>query len=161
MPDPDKRWRRLSADRVAALLFLALVGIYGWQGTQFTAALQVDVVGPSFFPKVLTAAGVLLGLFLIGSATGRQSESERDKPRRDDRAALTPAALLLGYIIAFEPAGFPLATFVFLIMGFKYLGYPSWSGAAAWGLTVTALAWLVFYVGLDLRLPLGPLGLFR
>lgn len=161
MAGPAKRRTRLSADRIAALLFLAAVAIYGWQGAQFTAVLQVDVIGPSFFPKILTAAGVLLGVLLLVSGTEQKATTSGDAPARGEFVALAPAALLLAYILALEPAGFPIATVVFLAAAFKYLGHPSWAGAVVYSVVATAVTFLVFYVGLGLRLPLGPLGFLK
>lgn len=160
MAGPGKHRTRLSADRIAALLFLAAVAVYGWQGAQFTAVLQVDVIGPSFFPKILTVTGLLLGALLLVSRTQQKATAD-EAPAHGDFAALAPAALLLAYILALEPAGFPIATVVFLAAAFKYLGHPSWAGAIVYSLVATAVTFLVFHVGLGLRLPLGLLGFLK
>ena len=73
-PSGVKAW--LSGERITALLFLGLVAIYGWEGSKFTAALQVDVVGPSLFPRILTVAGLLLGLILLIKAPRRDAEDD-------------------------------------------------------------------------------------
>jgi putative tricarboxylic transport membrane protein len=153
-PSGVKAW--FSGDRIVALLFLGLVALYGWQGSKFTAALQVDVVGPALFPGILTVVGLLLGLTLLIRAPRREAE-EGTMGARHHLVVLIPVLLLMGYVLALEPAGFPLATAVFLAVSFKYFGQPSWKGAILYSLTITAVVFLLFYYGLDLKLPLGPL----
>jgi putative tricarboxylic transport membrane protein len=153
-PSGVKAW--LSGERITALLFLGLVAIYGWEGSKFTAALQVDVVGPSLFPRILTVAGLLLGLILLIKAPRRDAE-EGATGVREHLVVLMPVLLLLGYSLALEPVGFPLATAVFLAVSFKYFGQPSWKGAVLYSLAITVSVFALFYYGLDLKLPLGPL----
>ncbi len=74
---------------------------------------------------------------------------------------MTPAALLLGYVLVLEPVGFPIATLVFLAATFRYLGYPSWKGALLLAAIITAAVFGLFYIVLDLRLPLGVLAGLR
>lgn len=145
-----------SGDRVAALLFLALVALYGWEGSKFTAALQVDVVGPTLFPRILAVAGLLLGVILLVKAPRRQAD-EKAIGAREHFAVLVPILLLLGYALALEPAGFPLATAVFMAVSFKYFGQPSWKGAILYSVAITLIIFVLFFYGLDLKLPLGPL----
>jgi hypothetical protein len=55
----------LSADRVAALLFLCLFAAYGLMGSRIRSALSVDVVGPGFFPTAIAIFGVGLALIFL------------------------------------------------------------------------------------------------
>lgn len=149
---------RFGGDRVAALLFLCAVLVYGWGGTQLTASLQGDVIGPAFFPRILTGLGIVLAilLFLRGAAaTGRG-----DGKAGSDVTALVPAVMLLAYALVFEPLGFLLATPLFLVSAFRYLGHPGWSGAAGYSAAVTAVVFVLFRYLLDIHLPLGPLARF-
>lgn len=143
-----------NADRIAALCFLVLAAVYGWQSTKFSAALEVDVVGPGFFPKILTVVGLVLGFLLL---FGRSDENAGGSAAPSQLAAMTPAALLLGYVLVLEPVGFPIATLAFLAATFRYLGYPSWKGALLLAATIAAAIFSLFYIVLDLRLPLGVL----
>ena len=149
-----------NADRIAALFFLVLVALYGWQSTQFSAALEVDVVGPGFFPKILAVFGLVLGiLLLIGRSDEKADGTTEGASSR--LVAMAPAALLLGYVLVLEPVGFPIATVVFLAATFRYLGYPSWKKALLLAATITAAVFCLFYLVLDVRLPLGVLGGLR
>ena len=146
----------LSADRTAALLFLLVVGLYGWGGSQLTAALQGDLIGPAFFPRILTVLGLVLGvlLFVQGRPGAAKDASEASG---SDVTALVPAAMLLVYALVLEWLGFPVATVAFLIVAFRYLGHPSWIGAAGYSVVITAAVFALFQYVLDLKLPLGML----
>jgi putative tricarboxylic transport membrane protein len=149
----------LGGDRIAALLFLGVVLIYGWGGTQLTASLQGDIIGPAFFPRLLTVLGILLGvlLFVQGSPPAKNDKTAEEG---SDITALVPAAMLLAYGLVFETLGFLLATPLFLVIAFRYLGHPSWAGILGYSAAVTAVIFVLFQYLLDIRLPLGPLARF-
>lgn len=149
----------LGGDRVAALLFLGVVLAYGWSGTRLTAALQGDVIGPAFFPRLLTVLGILLGILLLlqGGSEGQKNKSVETE---SDLTALVPAAMLLAYALVFEDLGFLLATPLFLVISFRYFGHPSWAGVIGVSAAVTAVIFGLFYYLLGIRLPLGPLAGF-
>ncbi|MDP1537385.1 MAG: tripartite tricarboxylate transporter TctB family protein [Burkholderiales bacterium] len=149
----------LGGDRIAALLFLGVVLVYGWGGTQLTASLQGDVIGPAFFPRLLTVLGILLGilLFVQGAPVAKKDKAGDES---SDITALVPAAMLLAYALVFEPLGFLLATPLFLVITFRYLGHPSWAGIFGYSAAVTAVVFGLFQYLLDIRLPLGPLARF-
>lgn len=149
----------LSSDRIAALLFLCVVLVYGWGGTQLTASLQGDVIGPAFFPQILTVLGIVLSvlLFVQGAPSTKKEKVDGDG---SDIMALVPAAMLLAYALVFELLGFLLATPLFLIVAFRYLGHPSWIGVLGYSGLVTAVTFALFQHLLDIRLPLGMLARF-
>jgi putative tricarboxylic transport membrane protein len=149
----------LGSDRIAALLFLGLVLVYGWGGTQLTASLQGDVIGPAFFPRLLTVLGILLGILLFVQGVP-DAKKEKLAGEGSDSTALVPAAMLLAYALVFEPLGFLLATPLFLVITFRYLGHPSWAGIFGYSAAVTAVVFVLFKYLLDIRLPLGPLARF-
>ncbi|MCE2946660.1 MAG: tripartite tricarboxylate transporter TctB family protein [bacterium] len=166
---------RLGADRVIALLCLGIVLLYGWGGSELSAALQGDVIGPALFPAVLAAFGVLLCvvLFINGGPASRADASGDDAAGTDvtgagaaiapatasnpdpdpDLPALVPAGLLLAYVLAFEWLGFMLSTVVFLTVTFRYLGHPRWRSALAYAVLATGVIFLVFHMGLGIKLP--------
>jgi len=150
--------RFLNADSTAALVFLAVVALYGWEGARFSAALQVDVVGPAFFPKILTVTGLILGvLLLFGRAPDAERNQEAAARAGTHLIALAPALLLLAYVLLLVPLGFPLATTAFLAVTFRYLGHPGWKGALLFAVVITAAAFSLFHMVLEVRLPLGVL----
>jgi putative tricarboxylic transport membrane protein len=149
----------IGGDRIAALLFLGVVLVYGWGGTQLTASLQGDVIGPAFFPKLLTVLGILLGVLLFMQGAPLKKDKTGDGEGADI-TALVPAAMLLGYALVFESLGFLLATPLFLAITFRYLGQPGWAGIFGYSAAVTAVVFSLFHYLLDIRLPLGLLARF-
>lgn len=143
----------LSGDRLVAMVFLAVILVYGWGGNQLTASLQGDLIGPAFFPRLLTVLGIVLAALLVLKPAGAGKGKAADQG--SDITALVPAAMLLGYALIFEYLGFLLATPLFLLVAFRYLGHPGWAGAAGYSITVTAVLFGLFKYVLDIRLPLG------
>jgi putative tricarboxylic transport membrane protein len=139
---------------MTALFFLALVAVYGWQSTHFSAALEVDVVGPAFFPKILAGFGLILGILLFAERSPEAADGDADQSR-SDLEAFVPAAMLLAYVLLLELIGFPVATLGFLAATFRYLGYPSWKGAFVLAAIITAIVFCLSYLVLEIRLPLG------
>lgn len=150
----DRMKAVLTADRVAALMFIALALLYGWDAARLTPSLQGDVIGPTFFPRILTVLGIVLGvlLFLQGAPSKAKNAPEGSG---SDLIALVPAAMLLVYVLTLEWLGFPLATALFLVVTFRYLGHPGWLGAAGYSVVITAAVFVLFYFALGLKLPLG------
>jgi len=138
----------LSADRVAALVFLCVFAAYGFFGSQIRSALSVDVVGPGFFPTVVGIIGAGLAIVLLAS---RKAD---DEPLFEpDIVALAPVALLLLYVVSLPIVGFLVATPIFLTVGFRFLGCPSWLRAVIYAVLATAAAYLLFHTFLEVRLP--------
>ncbi len=149
----------ISPDRIAALLFLLVVLLYGWGGSQLTTALQGDVIGPAFFPRILTVLGIVLGIVLFVQGATRE-KTDGPEERGSDLTALVPAAMLLVYALVMEWLGFVLATVPFLVIAFRYLGHPSWLGATGYSAAITATVFVLFQYLLDIRLPFGMLAKF-
>lgn len=149
----------LGSDRIAALLFLCVVLVYGWGGTQLTASLQGDVIGPAFFPRILTVLGLVLVVLLFVQGAPAAGKDKADG-EGSDIMALVPAAMLLAYALVFESLGFLLATPLFLIVAFRYLGHPGWIGVLGYSGLVTAVTFALFQYLLDIRLPPGILARF-
>jgi putative tricarboxylic transport membrane protein len=159
---------RLGADRIIALLCLGFVLLYGWGGSNLATALQGDVIGPALFPAVLAAFGVLLCVVLfvngrppaakVEPETGPDAARDTPAPPDPDLPALVPVALLLAYVLVLERVGFLLSTAVFLTVAFRYLGHPRWGSALAYAVVFTLVIYLLFHVGLGIKLPAGLLG---
>jgi len=138
----------LSADRIAALVFLGVFAVYSFLGSQIRSALSVDVVGPGFFP---TAVGILgAGLAIVLLFRRKEGEAPLFEP---DLVALVPVILLLLYVASLPIFGFRVATPVFLTVAFKFLGCPGWLRAAIYAAISTAVAVFIFNYLLEVRLP--------
>lgn len=133
---------------VAALLIGGAYLAFAW--TSIRAPIQYDPLGPESWPIILGGLIVAAaGLRLLRPA-GARPELER---RAAGRLAVVVAGLVL-YAFAFERAGFVLATWGFCALVTGLLGARPLS-AAAFGLCVGLLGYLLFTHALDLRLPAG------
>jgi putative tricarboxylic transport membrane protein len=125
--------------------------------------------GPGLFPTII-------GIFMIAMALGcLLQELLPRKQRKIQAASLAPAeepaapedrdvtktvqltALMIGYIFALKPAGFPLAICAFLVVAIRIFGYRKWLPALAMAAIITAISYLAFVFWLKVPLPLGVL----
>lgn len=147
----------ISADRLVALIMIVGFTAYGIKGSKLESSLGVDVVGPDFYPTAISVLGVVLSFFLlIGRKAAVPGDTERPETARE-LGAIVPLAMMFAYILSLDFLGFPIATFIFLVVAVRYLGCPTWLRSIVFGLASTVLAVLLFRYGLVLRLPRGDL----
>ena len=125
----------MALDRWVALVLLGICLTYG-----YTAWFMMDgalppimkrlAVWPSSFPKVLSIAGIILSLIVVlGIEKGEVKVGDIDYRRLHEHKlgqALALLGLMVAYAILLRPAGFLLATSVFLIGGSVILGERRW-----------------------------------
>jgi putative tricarboxylic transport membrane protein len=139
----------LSADRLAALIFLCLFAAYALMGSRIRSALAVDVVGPGFFPTAIGIFGIGLALvFLL-----QPNRKEGAAVFQPDMVSLAPIGMLLLYVFCLPIVGFTVATPVFLAIAFKFLGCPGWLRPVIFAVLSTAAAVFLFGYLLEVRLP--------
>ena len=126
----------MGLDRYIALVFLLVCAVYGYTAF-FTMdqglppIMQRNPVWPSTFPKVLSVAGILVGLWLVlGLEKPLDPKEEVINYRKLTEYKLGQAVLLLAlmvvYALALRPAGFLISTTVFLVAGTAVLGERRW-----------------------------------
>lgn len=121
--------------------------------------------GPGFFPMVV-------GVFLIATALGCLLQ-EILKCKTDDRHPGSPSsgeaasaksnfgktvqlmALMVAYILALTPLGFPLTICIFLVVSTRIFGSRHWVFALVAAAIVTAISYVSFVIWLKVPLPLG------
>jgi len=125
----------MALDRWIALIFVAFCCIYGYAAF-FTMDhllppfMQRNPVWPSTFPKMLAVLGAVVGLIVL---LGLEKTDDSAEPGATDinyrnlrEYKLGQATVLLGLMVAYalllRPAGFLLATTVFLVAGSAVLG---------------------------------------
>ncbi|NNJ69346.1 MAG: tripartite tricarboxylate transporter TctB family protein [Boseongicola sp.] len=125
----------MALDRWIALIFVAFCCIYGYAAF-FTMDhllppfMQRNPVWPSTFPKMLAVLGAVVGLIVL---LGIEQTDDSAEPGATDinyrnlrEYKLGQATVLLGLMVAYalllRPAGFLLATTVFLVAGSAVLG---------------------------------------
>lgn len=146
-PATRGRW----SDRVAGAILLALALWYWWEAGSYQVAFG-DVAGPSLFPRVVAVPFALLALAILL------------KPDPDPVWLRWPAAarqagalaVLIGYPLAIEPLGFPIATFLACLPLSLVLG-ASWLQATLSALAIALGLFFLFDGVFGLPLPPGPL----
>jgi putative tricarboxylic transport membrane protein len=153
-------------DLILALGAMAL-GIFVIAVTcSFPQALVADTVGPRAFPFGLGALFLICGgavtiqrLRAMNAAGGFQvaSEGNDDEPEHQSSALRAAAfiAVTFGYAALLKPLGFILATPIFLIAAFAIMKERNWLTVVGSAIIYTVLAYLLFEVLLDARLPKG------
>ena len=143
----------MGLDRYIALVFLLVCAVYGYTAF-FTMdqglppIMQRNPVWPSTFPKVLSVAGILVGLWLV---LGMEKPLDPEKAVIDYRKIteykIGQAALLLAlmvvYALALRPAGFLISTTVFLIAGTAILGERRWLIMILVAATASGVVWFL------------------
>jgi putative tricarboxylic transport membrane protein len=157
------------AGEAAAGLGLAVAGVFvaafAWR---MPAGPDPSAPGPGAAPGALGLMLVLLGLAialppLLAARAGAEPAAAKPTEPGGARKLWISAGLLVACVVAFEPAGFMLSTFLFLLAGFTQLGGANWRVAAPAAAVAAGGLWLFFTKLLGVGLPYGFIGeiLFR
>lgn len=144
----------MALDRWIALIFVTMCCIYGYAAF-FTMDqllppfMQRNPVWPSTFPKILSIAGVFVGMIvLLGleKQTGEKEPSATDINYRrlqdyNTWAAVGLLALMVAYALALRPIGFIAATILFLSLGGIILGERKFHILIPVAATATFIVW--------------------
>ncbi len=144
----------MALDRWIALVFVAFCCVYGYAAF-FTMDhllppfMQRNPVWPSTFPKALAVLGVIVGLVVLLGLEGGNADKEIGATDIDYRNLgqykVGQAALLLGLMVAYalllRPAGFLLATTLFLACGSFVLGERKFQIMIPVALIATVAVW--------------------
>jgi hypothetical protein len=121
--------------------------------------------GPGFFPMgvgvflIATTLGCLLQEILKNKAAGNRpglssADMVASAGSKVSKTALL-VALMIGYILALTPLGFPVTIFIFLAISTRIFGSRHWPLALVTAAIITALSYVSFVVWLSVPLPLG------
>jgi putative tricarboxylic transport membrane protein len=140
-----------SSDRVAGVIFLAISIWYWIEAGNYTVAYG-DPAGPGFVPHAIAVPMGLLAAYLI-------IRPDPDPvwirwPHVVGQAA--SLVVLLVYPLLIEPMGFPLATILGSALLARILG-ASWLQSVISGVVVGVGLFILFDIGFNLPLPLGPI----
>lgn len=146
---------RVLGDRVigvAGVLVGLSAAVEGWR---LPAAIATGEPGTRLFPIVLGGIIALLSALVVLRPA---PDSAPAADRAGQSRLWSTVAILVGYAVAFERLGFPLATPVALGALLASYGERRWTVLASVSLGVTAATYLVFARWLGAPLPLGILG---
>jgi putative tricarboxylic transport membrane protein len=141
------------SDRLTGLALLALAVAYGIAAGGYQAMIG-DPLGPAVFPMALAITLGLLSLYLIV-----RPDREPDWPRgRALRKQVLTLVAFVAYAYLLEPLGFIVSTLLAVAVLGWLLGARLWQAAAA-GVAIAGVLFVLFDTLLGLPLPAGVLGL--
>lgn len=157
MPLSLPRW---AAELAAGLMLAGTGAFFLIVGGRLPPPDEVGIPGPGTVPMLLGGFVVAMGVVSALRALIRRDAAPVEIAGGKQLVAI--AGLLLGAAF-FESAGFMLATFLFLLGGFVWLGGADWRRAAPAAALVAAGLWYLFTKLLGVGLPYGVIGeiLFR
>lgn len=115
--------------------------------------------GPGLFP-------VVVGVFWLATASGclvteimrlraRAGPAAQPEPGPPMAKTLQLMALMVAYVPALQPLGFPVSICIFLLLAIRIFGYRRWAAAFGMALVLTALSYAAFVLWLKVPLPMG------
>lgn len=143
--------RGRAGDAAAAGFGIAYLAV----GLSMPSAALGDPLGAKAFPLVLGGLMTALGLSLVLFPVHDGGGPEGGVVRLRTMATLTGLLALYGYSL--PHAGYPLATFLFLLITARLLGERSWTLGLALSAGLSLTVYLLFSRLLDVPLPLGVL----
>lgn len=152
--------RQWKAELVAGAALAALGLAFVHLALKLPPPDEPGVPGPGTVPALL--GGVIAFCGLAVAAGGLMKKDSALLELGGAKQAIGMIGLALGALL-FEPLGFMLATFLFLLGGFILLGGADWRRAAPAAALASGGLWLVFTKLLGVGLPYGLIGeiLFR
>ena len=155
----------MALDRWIALVILLICLAYGYAAFFTMDAglppfMQRNPIWPSTFPKVLSVLGIAAALIiLLGLEQNGKPRDENPSVivyRRLKEFKLAQAGALLALMVAYammlRPAGFVIATVVFLVGGSAILGERKWHIMIPVALIATGVVWWLVQVVLGIFL---------
>lgn len=141
------------ADRVLGTVGLALGVAFIWGATRIQTGFIVDPLGPKTFPVIIGSVLAIGSLFVL-----LMPEPEPAWPRLSRALeVVAAAAVLIGYALALDPAGFVLSTAVAgALLSWRLGG--SLRGAVLTGVGISVGIYVLFHLILGLSLAKGPWG---
>lgn len=145
-PDAPESRGHLHRLGPAILLALSLTFLVSAAGMDFGSLSRP---GPGFWPSVV--AVITAGLSVVGLLLPRKEEEGFER-----RAVLRVGTLLivlLAFPLVFGVVGFVVPSILLIIVMMRFLSQQSWLRSTIVAVTTTAVAYIVFAMLLDVRLP--------
>lgn len=144
----------INADRVAALFILIFGLAYLWAAISMPSVTIGDPLGHKTFPIFLGILISILGLSLLFRPT---SPGESSPLKKSFLIVLLLAAFLAAYGYSLPSLGYPLGTFLFLLITSRLIGERSWRSGLVLSTALSLGIFILFTKLLEIPLPLGVL----
>ena len=147
------------ADRIGAVLLLALGAGYAWVAARSYTYWGAHGPGSGFFPFWLGVAMAILAALLLVGAVRRTEPGQSWIPRGHGLVRLASVVGASALFIVLMPVlGMTLTTALFLLGLLRFLEGHTWAVALGVALATSAGNWAIFIWWLGVPFPLGPLG---
>lgn len=139
-----------TSDGQSGIFFTGFGGFVIWQSLQYPLGRAAQM-GPGYFPLVIGCLLVLVGLAVIGKSL--TAGAERTLPFEWRAAGIVTVAIIAAALLLLT-AGLLIAIPVLVIVSSLAASELHWRTTILTAAFLTAMAWLIFIVGLGLRIPL-------
>ncbi|MEW6720818.1 MAG: tripartite tricarboxylate transporter TctB family protein [Thermodesulfobacteriota bacterium] len=142
---------------------LAAGAIYGYMALKMPLG-NLSMPGAGFYPTVVGAFLVISALVcLLQELRSPDAVPPDTTPSADGSAAAGGrvgrmawlTALMIGYILALKPLGYPVSIAAFLVAATRIFGARNWAVAAIVAVVLSVVSYFAFIVWLKVPLPLG------
>ncbi|MEX2642381.1 MAG: tripartite tricarboxylate transporter TctB family protein [Acetobacterales bacterium] len=113
------------------------------------------LIGPDFFPHLIGGGLTLSGLVILGQGLRRGWRSAEAAQKVHLGAFLRMVAVLLAYVLLYQPLGFIVATALVVPAGARVFGSARPLRDGLVGIGVAVAAWFLFTRLIGLELPAG------
>lgn len=139
-----------TADGQSGLFFTAFGAFVIWQALKYPLGRAAQM-GPGYFPLILGILLLIVGLVVTAKSILSQAEA---LPRFDWKATGLVTLAIVGSSLMLLTAGLLVAIPVLVIVSSFAATDLNWRSTLLTTLFLTVMAWLVFILGLGLRIPL-------
>lgn len=137
-------------DGQSGIFFTVFGAFVAWQSMQYPLG-RLSQMGPGFFPLILGCLMAFVGLVVIANAI-RESSEQVESFQWRSAIVITAAILASGALLL--TAGLFVAIPVLVLVASLAARKSRWTSVVISAVVLTLMAWLIFIVGLDLRIPL-------
>ena len=145
----------MNKERIGSLFFLLTGGFALFHSLKYPIG-SLNMPGPGMFPLALSILLCMLGIVIFVS--GRREEKFVWRiPIKQFARPLEIFVLTVGFVLAFEPLGFLITSFLYLFGLFLWVcRFRLWV-ALMWAIILMPASFIFFGKILGLLLPMGPL----
>jgi putative tricarboxylic transport membrane protein len=141
-------------DAISAAVVLLFAAASMYEASQLPFG-TVRSPGQGFFPWWLGLTLALLSLVLLASSVTARSAIRPDEARGRVAKVVALLAVLIVYVVALEPLGYPLCTFLLVLFMLRIIEPHRWPTALTMAGLTSAGSYLLFAVWLKVPLPSG------
>ena len=157
---------------IGSVVFLA-VGVWAWVKASGFQQVNDTYVQPAMFPQIMAGGLILFSAALLiqsvwklvcmklGDPFAEKSASLNAVSDKGVRAALVTIALCIAYVALFRPLGYVLDSAIVCAVIMYLIGKRNWLTMTLVSIFVPVGMWLLFYLVLQVNIPMGPLGFLR